>query len=179
MDLKEKKVSSTTVYEGKVIRVNEDIVKCPNDHLATREVVRRVEAACVLPILDDGRIVMERQYRYPFDEILFELPAGKCDYGEDHRITALRELEEETGYHAHKLTYLGKIYPTCGYSDEVIHLYLAQALEKRETHWDENEVLEITTFSLAEVKEMILNGKIVDAKTICAISLYLLGSRKE
>ncbi len=174
MDLKEKRLSSKIVYQGKVIRIEEDTVLCPNNHVSTREVVRRVDAACIIPIMEDGRIMMEKQFRYPYNEVLYELPAGKQDYDEDIEVTARRELEEETGYYAHEMKYLGRIYPACGYSDEIIYLYEARKFEKTHLHRDEDEDLEIFLASIVDLKKMIKDGTIVDAKTICAISLYLL-----
>lgn len=174
MELREEVEQKKKVYEGKVLAVYEDTVRCPNGHQATREVVHRCEAAAVLAICEDGKWIFEKQYRYPFDEILLEIPAGKTDIGETSLETAKRELEEETGYQALEMHYLGKIYPTCGYSDEIIHLYVAKHLKKTAQHLDENEALELLYFTPKEVFNMIKEGRIVDAKTICAIQLYRL-----
>lgn len=108
IDLKERKISSKIMYDGHIIHVEEDQVLCPNQNTAKREVVRRGEASCILAICDDGKIIVEKQYRYPYDEVILELPAGKKDDNEDHYKTAIRELEEETGFLAHHMTYLGK-----------------------------------------------------------------------
>lgn len=172
MELKEKKISAIYPYQGRVIRLEEATVLCPNGKIDTREVVRRTSAAAILARKQDGTFIMERQYRYPYDEILLEIPAGKQDEKEEPLAIATRELEEETGYYAHHMVYLGKIYPTCGYSDEVIHLFYADELEKKEKHWDENEFLELETYTFEELLALVQQGKIVDAKTICAIQLY-------
>lgn len=173
-DLKEHKISSKIMYEGHIIRVEEDQVLCPNQNTATREVVRRGEASCILAFCDDGKIIVEKQYRYPYDEVILELPAGKKDNNEDHCTTAIRELEEETGFLAHHMTYLGKIYPTVGFCNEVIHLYLASSLEKTKQHLDENEMVKLVFLSFEEIQDMIIKGQIVDAKTICALYYYQL-----
>lgn len=179
MKLEETVVQKKKVYEGKVLSVYEDLVRCPNGHLATREVIRRCEASAVLAICENGRWILEKQYRYPYDEILWEIPAGKMDAGETPLHTAIRELEEETGYHSDEMHYLGKMYPTCGYSDEVIHLFVAQNLKKAVQHLDENEALELYYFTPEEVYNMLKEGKIVDGKTICAIQFYQLWKKTE
>ncbi len=170
--LKEKKLDSEVIYKGKIIDVYKDRVLCPNGNESYREVVRHCKASCILAITNEGKIIIERQYRYPYDEVIYEFPAGKCDEGEDPLDSARRELLEETGYYAHEVEYLGKMYPTCGYTDEVIYLYLAKNLEKREQHLDENEALNIYEISFDELIELVNNGELVDAKTLCAITLY-------
>ena len=117
---------------------------------------------------------MEKQYRYPYDEVLLEIPAGKVDEGEDLEKAALRELEEETGFFAKSLTYLGTIYPTVAFCDEVIHIYFAKDLIKTETHPDEDEFVEVYLDSLDNILNQIKDGKIRDSKTICAFNYYLL-----
>lgn len=174
MDLREIKISSKKVFEGHVIDVEVATVRCPDGGESTREVVRRTEASVILPILSNGSILLERQYRYPYDEIIIELPAGKVDKDEHHKDAAFRELKEETGYISHNIKYLGKLYPTVGFCDEVIHMYLALDLEKSEQHLDEHEFVDLFEASLDDVIKMIENGEIVDAKTICAIYKYLL-----
>lgn len=179
MKLEEVVEQKKKVYEGKVLSVYEDVVRCPNGNIATREVIRRCEAAAVLAICEDGRWILEKQYRYPYDEILWEIPAGKTDADETPFQTAMRELEEETGYQADEMHYLGKMYPTCGYSDEVIHLFIAKNLKKANQHLDENEALELYFFTPEEIYRMLKDGKIVDAKTICAIQFYELWNKTE
>lgn len=179
MKLEEVVEQKKKVYEGKVLSVYEDLVRCPNGNVATREVIRRCEAAAVLAICEDGRWILERQYRYPYDEVLWEIPAGKTDAGETPLQTAMRELEEETGYQTDEMHYLGKMYPTCGYSDEVIHLFVAKNLKKTNQHLDENEALELYFFTPEEIYRMLKDGKIVDAKTICAIQFYELWKKTE
>ena len=175
-NLREIKLSSELLYKGKIIDVYKDKVRCPNGHESTRELVRHCKASCVLAITEDNKIIVERQYRYPYDDILYEFPAGKCDKDEDPQITAIRELEEETGYKAGKCEYLGKMYPTCAYSDEVIYLYLCTELKKTTQHLDENEALDILYLSFDELKALLNDGKFFDAKSLCALAFY--NSRK-
>lgn len=171
--LKEKQINSTLLYKGKIIDVYKDDVICPNGHQSVRELIRHCKASCILAITKEGRILVERQYRYPYDEVLYEFPAGKCDKGEDPKDTAIRELEEETGYKANKITYLGKMYPTCAYTDEVIYLYLAEDLIKTAQHLDENEALNIFEMSFEEFDNLIKNDEVFDAKTLCAYQFFL------
>ncbi len=174
MDLREIKKSSKEVYNGRIMNVVVDEVICPDGGTSIREVVRKTPAVVVLPILDDGNIILERQFRYPYDEIIIELPAGKVDENEEWLIAARRELLEETGYDCNKIEYLGKIYPTVGFCDEVIHMYIATSLIKKEQHLDEHEFVELFTCSIDDAIKMIENGEIVDSKTICTIYKYLL-----
>lgn len=174
MDLKEIKLTSKEVFKGKIMTVEVDEVMCPDNQTSSREVVRKTPAAVILPILDNGDIILERQFRYPYNEVVIELPAGKVDEGEECLTAAKRELLEETGYDCEKITYLGKIYPTVGFCDEVIHMYLATSLIKKEQHLDEHEFVDLFTCSIDEAIEMIEKGKIVDSKTICTIYKYLL-----
>lgn len=173
MKLKEKKLTSENIYKGKIIDLYKDKVLCPNGRESTREVIRHCEAVCVLAELD-GKFALEEQYRYPYDAILKELPAGKVDKGEDLEVAALRELEEEIGYHANKITYLGKMYPTCAYTDEVIHLYYATDLVKTERHLDVDEAINFEFVTMEELDRLASDGELVDAKSVCAIHLYNL-----
>lgn len=177
MNLKEKKIASKTIYKGKILRLEVDDVLCPNGQISQREVVRHTHAACILAFKDENTILIEKQFRYPYNEIIFELPAGKMDADEDMQTTALRELEEETGFLARTIQYLGKIYPACAYTDEIIHLFLAKDLIKTKQSLDADESLEILEMKIDEVVQMIKDGKLFDAKSLCAILHYLI-SRK-
>ena len=173
MELKEKKKNSKIIYKGKIVTLYKDEVLCPNGHDAIREVIRHCKAVAILAKVGE-KFIMEKQYRYPYDEVLLEIPAGKVDEGEDLEKAALRELEEETGFFATSLTYLGTIYPTVAFCDEVIHIYFAKDLIKTETHPDEDEFVEVYLDSLENILNQIKDGKIRDSKTICAFNYYLL-----
>ena len=171
--MKEKQVKSNKIYDGKVVNLFVDEVLTPNGNIATREIIRHNGGVCVLAIIDD-KIILERQYRYAYDEILYELPAGKLEKNEDPKQAGIRELLEETGYEASDLIDYGMMYPTCGYSDEIIYLYKATSLTKKQRHLDEDEVIDIELVEINKVVEMINNGLIKDAKSICLILKYLL-----
>jgi len=173
-DLIEKTVSSEFLYDGKVVHLYKDVVSLPNGSESIREYIKHVGAVCVVPVTDEGEIVCVRQYRYSIAQLLLEIPAGKLEENEDPYFAALREFEEETGNKAKELISLGHIYPTCGYSAEKIYLYLALDVTPCERHLDEDEVIEIEYIPLNKVKEMIANEEIKDAKTIIAITQYLL-----
>ena len=174
MNMIEKKIDGEVLYDGKIIRVERDTVLCPNGKNAYREVVRHNGGAAILCITKDDKVLLERQFRYPYNEVIYEIPAGKLEKGEDPYQAALREFEEETGNKAESLEHLTDIYPTCGYSSEVIYLYLAKDYVKTTTNFDEDEVIETEYIPLNDVLEMINSGKIKDAKTICALSTYLI-----
>lgn len=177
MDLKEKKLNGKIVFNGKLLEVHDDEVLCPNGHVSHREFINKGPAACVIPILDDGRIILEKQFRYPYNDIIIEFPAGKAELDEDPKITATRELKEETGYEAKDITFLGVTYPSVAYVNEKIYLYVATGLKKGETHLDENEFVELIYKTEDEISDMIIKGEIRDAKTAHAFLLYLFNKR--
>ena len=170
MDLTEKKVSSAEVFSGNLLHVFRDEIALPNGKPAVREYIRHVGAACVVPMNEKGEVYMVRQFRYPFGRPLLEVPAGKLDTKEeDPAHAALRELSEETGIEAAELTYLGEFYPTCAYSDEVIHIYLAKGLTFAETHPDDDEFVETAVYPLKTLVDMVMRGEIEDGKTQVAL----------
>ena len=177
MDFKEKQVKSELVYNGKVVKLYVDDVKCPNNNISKREIVKHNGGVCILAIVDN-KVILEKQYRYAYDEVLFELPAGKLEANEDSYEAGLRELEEETGYKAERLINFGQMYPTCGYSNEIIYLYVAEGLSQSKRRLDEDEFIDLEYVELSKVVEMINEGIIKDAKTICLISKYLLANKK-
>lgn len=168
MEFAEKTLSSTQIYDGKVVKVFKDDIEIADGHKTFREVVKHSGGVVILALKDKNTILFVRQFRYPMKEVLLELPAGKLEYGEDPFKAAKRELEEETGYCANKWTDLGYVYTSPGYSDEKLHLYMAQDLEYTHCHPDEGEILEPLELSYDEALQMIKDGKIVDAKTLCA-----------
>ena len=174
MENKEKTLASEVIYDGKVIHVRKDKVLCPNGKESFREIVDHHGGVGVLAFLD-GKVALVKQYRYAYDEVLYEMPAGKLEKDEDPEKGGRRELEEEVGYQADIFEYLGRMYPSCGYTNEIIYLFKAENLRKTHTNLDEDEFLSVEWFSLEEIKKMVVEGKIVDAKTICA--LYLLDNK--
>ena len=168
--LRERQTASELVFDGRILHLYRDDIELPNGKPADRELIRHVGAVCVIPVTDDGCAVMERQYRYPVDEVVLEIPAGKLDSKqEDHEAAARRELQEETGYTAKELIPLGKFYPACAYSDETIWMYLAKGLELGERHPDEDEFLDVELIPLKDLVTEVLAGRIPDAKTQIAI----------
>lgn len=169
-NLFEKQLASENVFKGHLLDVYSDKIELPNGNTSVREYIKHVGAACVVPIDSDGNIIIERQFRYPFHKVLTEIPAGKLDSKEEpHLEAALRELREETGYSAEKMVYLGEYLPTCAYSDEVIHMYLASGLTKGEQQLDDDEFVGVEKMPLKEAVKEIMNGNIPDGKTQTAI----------
>lgn len=169
-NLTERQLQSREIFDGVILHVFEDTVSLPNGKTATREYLRHVGAVCVVPLLDDGSVLLERQYRYPVGEVIVEIPAGKLNFKEeDPREAAARELLEETGAVAGELVELGRFLPACAYSDEDIHMYLARSLTFREQKLDEDEFLNVFTMPLEQAVEDVLCGKISDAKTQTAL----------
>ena len=169
MELTEKTLSSEKIFDGRILHIRRDTVLLPNGHQSTREVVDHPGGVCVLAIDSQGRALLVRQFRYPYGQVLTELPAGKLERGEDHRVCALRELEEETGYTPATLTYMGALLSSPGFTDEVLHMYLARGLKPGECHPDEDEFLERDRVPLGELVKEVMDGTIQDAKTVAAV----------
>lgn len=176
--LREVRTGSEEIFNGVILHVQRDTVRLPNGNETIREVIRHIGAVCVIPVLDNGDVIMERQYRYPLDQVILEIPAGKLDAKEENRFSAIqRELREETGYTAGKWTEIGGFYPAPAYSDEYITMYLAQDLKKGDRHLDDDEFLDVHTVPLKVLVEDVMAGKITDAKTqVCILkAARLLG----
>ncbi|MDO5328906.1 MAG: NUDIX hydrolase [Coriobacteriia bacterium] len=169
MNLEEKQISTQRVYDGALLKVNKDQIELPNKNTTIREYFNHPGASCVVALTDDNKVVIERQFRYPFHSIITELPAGKLDKGEDPLVAAKRELKEETGYTAKRWTYMGDFYPSVAYTDENIRLYLAQDLTLEEQHLDDDEFVEVELIDFQELVNMVMQGKIKDGKSIAAI----------
>lgn len=170
MHLDEKTISSENAYQAKIFRVTKDTAQLEDGREVRRDVVHHSGGVCVVPLTDKGTVLMVKQYRYPMHEVTLEVPAGKLEPGEDHAECGLRELREEAGKTSGKYTYLGKLYPTPAYDTEVIHMYLAEELsEETEQDLDEGEFLDVTEIPLEEAVQMVMDGKIPDAKTQLAL----------
>lgn len=168
-ELLEERVEGRTLYTGRILELQVDQARLPNGALATREVVRHPGGVAVLPLMDDGTVVLVRQFRYPFGQVLLEVPAGKLEKGEDHYPAAMRELSEETGLEAGALTYLGSALASPGFCDEELHLYLGRHLTQKEMHPDEDEFLHVVRMPFQEAVEQVMSGAIRDAKTVAAV----------
>ena len=169
MELFEKKLTSKQVFDGVVVKLFVDEVELPDGKKSVREVVRHPGAVCVIPIDENGDVIMIKQFRYPFEEVLYEIPAGKLEIGEDPYEAAKRELEEETGVNASKIEYIGTMYTTVAILDEKIHMYLATGITYKDAHPDEGEFLEVEKIPLSTLVDMVMDGKIPDSKTQIAI----------
>lgn len=169
LDLAEVTLSSETIAEGGMLLVKRDQVRVSSGATSQREYVIHPGAVVVVPVLDNGNLLLERQFRYPLSRVFIELPAGKIDAGELHLETGRRELLEETGYSAQEWIYLGLQHPCIGYSNEVIHIYLARGLSSGEHNRDEDEALQLFEASLEQCLRMIHDGELTDGKTIVAL----------
>jgi len=180
MDFEEKTISTKQIMKGKVIRVQVDDVTLPNGKTSKREIVKHPGAVAVIPITKDNKIIFVKQYRKPLEKTLIEIPAGKLEQGESPNITALRELEEETGYTTNKLTYLTSFYTSPGFADEIIYLYETDQLEPlTETkELDEDEFVELMELSLEEAERLFEQEEIHDAKTAYALQYLNLKGMK-
>ena len=169
--LREVWTASEEIFDGQILHIMRDTVRLPNGVEATREVVRHIGAVCVIPVLDNGDVIMERQFRYPLDRVILEIPAGKLDAPDEDRLSAIRrELREETGYTADSWQEIGPFHPAPAYSDEYITMYLARGLHKGEQDLDADEFLDVCTVPLKDLVQDVMDGKISDAKTqVCVL----------
>ena len=165
MDLTEKQISFDYKFKGKIVNLRVDDALLPNGTTAKREIVEHNGGVCVAPLDSDYNLYFVKQFRYPYMEIVTELPAGKLEKGEDPFEAGKRELKEETGAVAKKYVDLGKLYPTPGYCGEIIHMYLATDLLFGEQNPDEDEFLEVYKIPLEKAVEMVMNGELRDSKT--------------
>ena len=164
MEFTEKTIESELIFDGRVVKLYKDKIELPTGQESFREVVKHSGGVVIL-----AKILLVKQFRYPMKEVLYELPAGKLEIGEDPFEAAKRELEEETGYCANKWTDLGFVYTSPGYSDEKLYLYEAEDLEFTHCHPDEGEIIQAFEYKYDDVLKMIDNGEINDAKTLCAL----------
>lgn len=170
MELCEKTKSSTETYHGPLLHVYHDRVTLPNGNESGRDYIKHLGAVCMIPVLDNGSVIVERQYRYPLDMVVTEIPAGKLDSPEEDRLEAAkRELLEETGYTGEEWIELGDFFPAVAYSTEKISMYLVRKLKKGERHLDADEFLNIEEVPLTQLLSQVDRGEIVDIKTQAAI----------
>lgn len=169
MNLNEQPLSADYKYRGRIINLRVDTALLPNGSSATREVVEHPGGVCVAALTGDGCLLFVRQFRYPYQKVLLELPAGKLDPGEDPLEAGKRELREETGAEAARYESLGELYPSPGYCGEIIHLYAATGLTFGQMSPDEDEFLEVEKIPLEEAARMVLDNEIPDAKTQAAV----------
>lgn len=173
----EKRINSKETFRGHLLHVFRDVVTLPNGRTAEREWVKHPGAAAVIPITDEGEVILVRQYRYPVRRFTLEIPAGKMDViGEEPLVCACRELAEETGCTAREMKYLTSVATAVGFTNEKIYIYLARGLAMGPQNLDEDEFINIEKYPLEEAVNMVLTGKIIDAKSCVAI---LLADRME
>jgi len=175
-DLKETTLTSKEIYKGRIIDLYLEEVKLPNGHTSTREIVKHPGAVAVIAITSENKILMVEQYRKPLERTIVEIPAGKLEKGEEPITTAKRELEEETGYTCSDLKPLISFYTSPGFADELVHLFIAENLEKltEAAELDEDEFVEVLEVTLEEAQEMMKSNRIYDAKTAYAVQYLLL-----
>ena len=167
--LVEREISSEAVFDGRLLHVRRDRVALPNGDEVGREYLRHPGAAAIVPLTEDGRVYVERQFRYPLGEVITEIPAGKLDPGEDPLEAAKRELREETGLSAVEWIELGVLYPAAAYTDERLTMFLARGLTQGESALDDDELLNVVAVPLDELVDAIMRGEIPDSKTQVAL----------
>jgi ADP-ribose pyrophosphatase len=174
MIIEEKTLESEMIYSGAIINLRRDRVTVKDGKSSMREIVEHNGGVALAALTDEGKMVVVKQYRKAAEQAMLEVPAGKTEPGEHHRLTAERELREETGYRAGKLEYIAGFYSSIGYSTEFIHLYLATGLSPGETSFDENEAIDIYEYTPDEILAMAASGEAADAKTIIAAQIVKL-----
>jgi ADP-ribose pyrophosphatase len=172
----EKTITSETIFEGKVIKLQVDEVRLPDGKTSKRELIKHPGAVAIIALTDEGKLVLVEQYRKAMERSLVEIPAGKLEKGEEPAASAVRELEEETGYECEKMEWLTSFYTSPGFADELVHVFVAKNLKKKENAaaLDEDEFVELMELTLTEAEQFMKEGKIKDAKTAYAIQYLQL-----
>lgn len=165
-DLAEIKIESEEIFDGRILHVFNDRVMLPNGHESTREVIRHIGAVAVVPVTEDGKVAIEKQFRYPLNAVITEIPAGKLDSVEEDRLDAAkRELREETGIIADEWLDMGEYHPAAAYCDEKLNIYLARGLHMESQELDEDEFLNVIFVPIEELVKDVMEGRISDGKT--------------
>lgn len=172
-----KKIEQRLMHQGKVVGFYEDIVKLPSGKVVTWDLVKHKGAAAVVPVTENGTILLVKQYRNALDQETLEIPAGGIEPGETPLECVTREIEEETGYRAGKMEHLMTIVTAIGFCDEKIPIYVASDLKPSKQHLDEDEFIDVKEFTIEEIKEMIFDGRIIDAKTISGVLGYIAAQK--
>lgn len=168
MTFEEKTIGTEMLYEGSVLNLRKDQVTVKNG-VSFREIIEHNGGAVIAAVTNEGKMIMVKQYRKPAKRVVFEVPAGKIDPGEEPLATAKRELQEETGYTADNVQFITSFYPTVGYSEEQLYLFIAQGLTAGETSFDEHEAIDLEEVEITVLHDMVMRGEIHDAKSIIAI----------
>jgi ADP-ribose pyrophosphatase len=171
MTFEEKTLETQTIYEGKVLTLRRDRVTTVNGDTAFREIIEHPGGVVLAAITEDKKMVMVRQFRKAVEQVVFEAPAGKLEPGEGVVQAAIRELKEETGYTAREVDFMGSFFSSCGYTSEVLHIYLCRDLSPGQTEFDEHEALIVEEYPLKDLFQQAVKGEINDAKTALAIFL--------
>ncbi len=169
MEFNEKTIEREYIYNGKIINLRRDKVEIPGGRESYREIVEHNGGVAIFAVNDKKEVIMVRQFRKPFDEVLLEIPAGKLEKGENPLECGIRELEEETGFKAKKMELMNVIYPSPGFSNEKLYIYFCDEMEKSSTNYDEDEIIQIDTIPYDKAIDMIYKNEITDAKTITGI----------
>ncbi|TGA98180.1 NUDIX hydrolase [Sporolactobacillus shoreae] len=177
--LTETRTESKEIFKGKIVHLFLDKVSLPDGRSASREVVKHPGAVAIIAADDEGKLLLVRQYRYPMNKILYEIPAGKLEPGENPDDAARRELEEETGYQCEEMKKVSSFYSSPGFSDELLHVYFTHSLISGKQHLDEDEFLEVYAVTLEEAEHMVEDHRIADAKTVYAVQYMRLRSLKK
>jgi ADP-ribose pyrophosphatase len=171
MTFEEKTIQSEMIYQGKILNLRKDQVLAVHGGISEREIVEHTGGVVMAAVLPEGQMIMIRQFRKAVEQVVFEAPAGKLEEKEGLFEAAFRELKEETGYHAKSIESMGTYFSSCGYTTEKLHLFLLRDLTPGETSFDDNEAIEVEKWPLEQLREMVVKGEIVDAKTALIILL--------